>query len=218
MKKSRAGLTLAEVLVCTGLFSVITAGFVSTYSLGYTSSVQGGEKTDAMRRLREAVQRFTPIVSSACPPTTDSSALLEPLPGASAQSVLRFTTTREYADLYVKRLSSAGNQFNPVDPVTTQYQTVRLSFEATASPDFAGGRRGDLKLDSDTDSNTVDDIGLARGLYDCTFQNMGSNTILVHLEIRRLIRNAGGRKTLQAYKLDSRLFLPYYTNTAGGGG
>lgn len=218
MRKSTTGLSLAEVIVCTGLFSVITAGFVSTYSLGYTASNQGGEKIDAMRRLREAVQRFTPIVSSACPATTETSAILEPKPSATAQNSLRFTTTKEYADLHVSRLAAADNQFNPVDPVTTQYQTIRLTFSAVSSPAYPGGKRGDLKLDSDTNSNTVDDQILVRGLYDCTFQNVGSNTVFVHLEIRRSIRNAGGKSTIQAYNLDSRLFLPYYTNTAGGGG
>ncbi len=215
---TKRGVTLAEVLVSAGLFTVITAGFVTTYSLGHTSAAQGGEKTDSMRRLREAVQRFTPIISSACPTSTETSALLEPLQGAAAQSSLRFTTTREYADLYVARLLNATNQFNPVDPVSTQYQTVRLFFQSSSSPSFPGGRRGDLKLDLDTNSNTGDDLTLARGLYDCTFQNVGSNTLLIHLEIRRPVRTAGGKTTVQPYTLDSRLFLPYYTNTAGGGG
>jgi hypothetical protein len=190
-----------------------------SYKACYGSFTQGSEKTMSMRSLREALNRIQPLISSACPVSASSSAVLEPIfvssPGtASAQ--IRFTTLKEYSDKNVLRLNAIAD-FNPVNSSPSQYQEVRLFFGRVVNPQQPGGQVGNVKMDLSTPSVT-DDVIIARNLYDCSFVNVGSNTIALSLELRRMLRRPMGSSKLQSYRLETRLFIPYYSNTTGGGG
>lgn len=219
------GITLAELLVSMAVFALITAGFVITYRLGYNTAAQGSEKMQSMQGLRESLNRMVPLISSACPIAANQSAILSPPIGEKGDLI--FTTTTEYADDYVYAgdLGSAANAFNPVDPAPNQFQQVRLRFVAANDPSAPAGRRGNVVADINT-ADSADDVIIARNMYDVSFTNVGENTILVQANIYRALRGAGavrvnlggGHITLQRYTTESRVFLPYYTNTAGGGG
>lgn len=215
------GMTLAELLVSSTVFSLLTAGFVVSYKSSYTAFSQGSEKTMAMRSLREAVNRIQPLISSACPVSTSSNAIYEPdfvaSPGTTS-SQIRFTTLKEYAETNIQRLGAPVHIFSPINSSVDQYQEARLFFEKVVDPAKPGGQTGKVKLDLSTPSNQGDDLVLARDLYDCSFTNVGANTIVVKLESRRFLKRNMGARDVQAYKLETRLFIPYYSNTAGGGG
>ncbi|MBX3172174.1 MAG: hypothetical protein KF760_32515 [Candidatus Eremiobacteraeota bacterium] len=221
MRHNRRALTLAELLVSSTVFSLLTAGFVISYKSSYTSFSQGSEKTMSMRLLREAVNRIQPLISSACPVTASSNAVYEPdfvaSPGTTS-SQIRFTTLKEYAEVNIQRLGAPVHIFSPINSSADQYQEARLFFDKTVDPARPGGQVGRVKLDLSTPSNTGDDLILARDLYDCSFTNVGANTIVLKLETRRFLRRTMGARDVQAYKLETRLFIPYYSNTAGGGG
>lgn len=214
-------MTLAELLVSSTVFSLLTAGFVLSYKSSYTSFSQGSEKTMAMRSLREAVNRIQPLISSACPVSANSNAIYEPdfvaSPGTTTAQI-RFTTLKEYSEINIQRLGSPVHIFNPINSSLDQYQEARIFFDKTADPAKPGGQVGRVKLDLSTPSSSGDDLVLARDLYDCSFTNVGANTIVLKLENRRFLKRNMGARDVQAYKLETRLFIPYYSNTAGGGG
>lgn len=221
MRKRTRAMTLAELLVSCTVFSLLTAGFVVSYKSSYSAFSQGSEKTMSMRSLREAVNRIQPLISSACPVTASSNAVYEPdfvaSPGTTS-SQIRLTTLKEYAEVNIQRLGSPVHTFSPISSSVDQYQEVRLFFEKTVDASLPGGQMGRIKLDLSTPSSNADDLVVARNLYDCSFTNVGANTILLRLETRRFLRRNMGARDVQAYTLETRLFLPYYSNTAGGGG
>ncbi|MBN9416562.1 MAG: hypothetical protein J0I12_14050 [Candidatus Eremiobacteraeota bacterium] len=214
-------MTLAELLVSSTVFSLVTAGFVVSYKSSYSAFSQGSEKTMSMRALREAVNRIQPLISSACPVSASSNAVYEPdfvaSPGTTS-SQIRFTTLKEYAEVNIQRLSSPTIPFSPINSSLSQYQEARLFFDKTVDPKRPGGQFGRVKLDLSTPSSVGDDLIVARDLYDCSFTNVGSNTIVLRLESRRFLKRNMGARDVQSYSLETRLFIPYYSNTAGGGG
>lgn len=217
----RRGMSLAELMVSSAVFSLLTAGFVLSYKSSYSSFAQGSEKTMAMRNLREAVNRIQPLISSACPISASSNAIYEPdfvaSPGTTS-SQIRFTTLKEYSEVNIQRLGSPVHIFSPINASVDQYQEARLFFDKTVDPKEPGGQVGTVKLDLSTAANASDDRVVARNLYDCSFTNVGANTILLKLETRRFLKRNMGARDVQSYKLETRLFIPYYSNTAGGGG
>lgn len=220
MRKNRA-MTLAELLVSSAVFSLVTAGFVVSYKSSYSAFSQGTEKTMAMRSLREAVNRIQPLISSACPVSASSNAIYEPdfvaSPGTTS-SQIRFTTLKEYAETNIQRLSAPVTVFSPISSSLSQYQEARLFFDKTVDAARPGGQVGRVKLDLSTPSSASDDLIVARELYDCSFTNVGANTIVLKLESRRFLKRTMGARDVQSYGLETRLFIPYYSNTAGGGG
>jgi hypothetical protein len=214
-------MTLAELLVSSAVFSLVTAGFVVSYKSSYSAFSQGTEKTMAMRSLREAVNRIQPLISSACPISASSKAVYEPdfvaSPGTTS-SQIRFTTLKEYAETNIQRLSAPVTLFSPINSSMDQYQEARLFFDKTVDPSKPGGQVGRVKLDLSTPSSASDDLIVARDLFDCSFTNVGANTIVLKLESRRFLRRTMGKRDVQSYLLETRLFIPYYSNTAGGGG
>lgn len=130
------GFTLAELLVSMAVFSFMTLGMVMTYRLGYKSSVQGQQKLEAMRTLRETVNRIVPIISSACPaepPTAGGArpfAILEPLSDAHSSQLI-CTVPREYVDRQMKGLNDSPYLFNPLTDSTEKLVANR---DNTTSP------------------------------------------------------------------------------------
>ena len=166
-------------------------------------------------------------------PDPTMTAALEPTyPPAFATNIsteMRFWTTREYAHQSLMPLSPVPQPFNPLISDHEQYQMVRLFFLTSPDASMPGGSRATLCMNY-PGTNLPTQI-LARDLFVATgapvynsqssyfFRPVEKQSIVVRLVARRYVKLSTNRVDPNGvyFTAESRFFVPYYTNTPGGG-
>lgn len=166
------------------------------------------------------------------PDPTMTPALEPTYPAAFATNIsteMRFWTTKEYAHQNLIPLNVVPQPFNALLSDHNQYQMVRLFFVNAADASMPGGSRATLCMNY-PGTNLPTQV-LARDLYVASgapvynsqssyfFRPIEKQSIVVRLVARRHVKLATNRTDPNGimFTVENRFFVPYYTNTAGGG-
>lgn len=179
------GLTLIEVLVSTVILTVLGVALTRVYDLSRVSYATGVGRVALQQRARIAVQRLTPRLVRAIPPTETSPAISSPAPLDPATSEISYSIPAE-----------------DLDPRSPTYRTERLYFQASS---------GRLFLDPGTSANPVDDLLLARDLDQVLFEVLSQNAVRLTVKVRGKVRTADNRSRDQEFRLQTVVQIPFYT-------
>ena len=189
---SKRGLTLIELLVSVAVFSLVTVFMVLLYNNLSSSIRYSTGRMDARGRVRIAMERVIPILTSAYIPNEIQGAV-RPFELITVPTVLKFYTPSDPFE--GKEIQPPSDQVAPPAGTFLQSNLLQLELEAASRPDTqAGGgpsrslRRLMLKklvtpatlpVASTTDDLTVKPRVLATDLSDLTIANVTGNTGLV---------------------------------------
>lgn len=185
MRKRRPGLTLVEMLVSMALLGVLGVALARIYDVSRTAYASGTGTIALQQRARILMERITPLVVSALPPTGSDAAIASPPPDGSLASTLIF---------YIP-----ARNFDARNP---QYTRARIRQETD----------GTVKLDRDT-ANPDDDRVLARDIKKLQFAVVAQNVVRVSIEVYGTTRGAANRDKAQYYLLETLVQIPYYSKS-----
>ncbi|MCE7874655.1 hypothetical protein DYH09_30390 [bacterium CPR1] len=186
----RAAFTMAELLVAMALMGLISIALVNLYSMSVNTLRQGSGHLAMQQRVREAVRRVHPLLSTAIPPNASQEAIYAPPAGPAAPAVTWSTTE----DLL-------GN--TPVDPRAPSFRLYQLAFNAATS-ELVLSQLGPLPAPP---ARVV-----ARNLNQVSFEHISLNTVRMVVQAQEQIRRAAGETTPSTYRSDTLLQIPYYTS------
>lgn len=222
MKRNRGrGFSLPELMISMTIFGMVTTLIVVLYhsvTVAYRHNFVRLENSD---RARETFRRIVPLISSACPNGPGSAIISPAVPLASPTPGVVLTATNQFIENFVFDGPGTVPAFVPFRPLTGEMGSYRIRFlpRSLAEQNKDPARKvGDMWIDPNTaPDNTpgADDRCVARNIYDCHFQNTGSNKILVTVEVYGLDRTASNRQVLQRLTYRSEVWLPYFSNTVG---
>lgn len=236
------GFSLPELAVVMFLTTLITGVLVVFYSQSRLTLERGVSKTTLQQKTRIASIRIIPKIASVIqfpgnpnfePPAPGGAdwreqvdAVVAPAPSLAANpqadpgvSEIRLMTTREFIREQLRQPVAPADQFNPRwdgQQATLPYGILRIWFEVTETdPDL--GDKGVVKIDADTPGNPADDLTLASDLSLVSFMVYPDNRrVRLRVMAKDYIKNATSGRSIMAEVYETDIYLPVYTNSAGG--
>jgi len=223
------------------LFSLLSLLIVVLYHSVTVAYRHNFVRMENSEKAREAYRRIVPLISSACPPPMPaaspnsspgvSTAIISPTQvGVPSNTVVLYSTTH-FINSFIYSTGGGGSSYaisgggssNFLPFGTSQFGEYRLRWVNDPSKPITdprlcpGGRIGNVVLDPNTNSTTVDDRVVARNIYDCSFEYTSNNRVMVTVDVYGLDRAATSQQVLRHQRYQSEVWLPFYTNVAGGG-
>ncbi len=188
------GLTLAEVLVSTGLMLLLATAIFSIFFASKSVFRRGSGRLEAQARVREVLQRVTPLLLSAVPPGLTEDAIYVPAIGLGS-SFVEFYSADDLLDTTA-----------PSDPRNPLPRFYRIRFESA---------QGDLiceQLYLPTRSPVGQNRVLGRRLYSIEFERRELNLLEMSITARQTERGASGQPTSVDITRQAILAIPYYSS------
>ena len=159
---SRSGLTLVETLVAMAVLSLLGLSLLRTYDICRQAYAVSTGRMEVQHKARITLQRVTPLLFSAIPPSESAPALVSPSVAAGPVSTIIYNVPVQ-----------------PVDVRNPTYRQERIWFTAPAP---AVGQPGRLTVDPNTPGYSNDDRVLVEQVQLVSFQVLSDRAVRVTVE------------------------------------
>ena len=190
----RRGVSLVEVLVVTGLMTLLTLILTEIYFASYKVFEHGSAHTDIQQRCRETVNRIVPLIMGASEPAlTQDAVYLPDNVDASRGSELWFYSPD---DLF-------GNAvYDPRNPVFYFYRVRQLSGDVVLEK---------LAMNGTTLASPPPRV-LGKAMGDLTFERIDTGLVQIEVAASAKVRGAVNRERTIDTKLRTTVSIPFYTS------
>jgi len=188
---SKRGLSLVEVLICFGLFSLVSLLLLESLQSGRKVTEHGAAQLKLQQDCRHLINRLTGLVISSASPIETQDALPQPGVGDGPTGELWFYSPDDF-------FGSAT--FDPRNPSTYLYRVRR------------DGARVLLERlqDNGTPMVTPPPRQLSPGVEQLEFERLATGLLRIRVTSKGKARGAHGDIPIQA-ELSTSLDLPFYT-------
>ena len=189
-----AGLTLAEIIICMGLMTMLTGMLVMIYGNSYAAFRRGTTRLSVQQRAREVIRRVTPLVMSSKAPNPLVEAVILPAIGASGPTLQIYT---------------ADNMLVPMEPVNSrnpQHYLFRIQLEADRTVRLE-------RLNVDTGAATGEQKILAFNVQEVEFEHPAANLVKLRVVTRDQVINSSGQTEPLDVERTAMISIPYYSST-----
>lgn len=198
MRRSR-GLTLAELLICMGIMTLLVCMLAAIWGNSYAVFRRGTTRMSVTQRAREVIRRVTPLVMCAKAPDERSHAVIAP-----ATSDDGTITTGPELDFI-----TADDVLEPMAPVNAR-NPVHYRFRVRLEDDRTVRVR---ELNLASGAPTPDERILAYNVDELHFDRLSLNLVRVRAITSDMIRNSVNEEEELKVERSAVLSIPYYSST-----